>query len=251
MVSAWTLDRATRQILDAVNVVPTAEELRLRVLATMQKTLGLDGALFRPGARWSNARPIYIDAGLRFTDAYQANPSRYGRELEPWCSFSQGRGAFLYDDLYGPLERDRGLVFNEVLRPARVRHVMGAPVFFRGQTLGLMFLYRRSGARAFPRAAAEKATALAEVFALAEAAMGRTRPHTVLCGDRAEVLPPRERQVATLFAEGLSSKEIAGVTGTSFHTVRKQIAKVFQRLDVHDRRGLALVLRGAVGRTGA
>ena len=225
--------------------MPTAEELRLRVLATMQKTLGLDGALFRPGTRWANTRPVYIDAGLRFTDAYQANPSRYRRELEPWCRSSRGRRAFIYDDLYGPLERDRGLVFNEVLRPARIRHVMGAPVVFRGQTLGLMFLYRRSGARAFPRAAAEKATALAEVFALAEAAMGHTRPDTMFCGGRAEALPPRERQVATLFAEGLSSKEIASVTGTSFHTVRKQIAKVFERLDVHDRRGLALALRRA------
>lgn len=222
---------------------PTAQELRLRVLATLQKALGLDGALFRPGARWSDARPLYIDAGLRFTEAYQANPARYRRELEPWCRFSRGRHAFLYDDLYGPRERDRGLVFNEVLRPARVRHLMGAPVVFRGRTLGLMFLYRRSGARAFPLAVVEKATALAEVFGLAEAAMGRTRQHAMACGGRAEVLPPRERQVATLFAEGLSSKEIAGVTGTSFHTVRKQIAKVFERLDVHDRRGLAVVLR--------
>ncbi len=245
------LSQATRQILETVNVVPTAEELRLRVLATMQKTLGLDGALFRPGARWSNARPIYIDAGVRFTDAYQANPSRYRRELEPWCRFSQGRHAFFYDDLYGPRERDRGLVFNDVLRPAGVRHVIGAPVVFRGQMVGLMFLYRRSGARAFPRAAAEKATALADVFAIAEAAMGRTRPQAMLYGGRAETLPPRERQVATLFAEGLSSKEIAGVTGTSFHTVRKQVAKVFERLDVHDRRGLALVLRGAAGRPDA
>lgn len=243
------LDRATRQILDAVSVVPTAEELRLRALATMQKTLGLDGALFRPGTRWSNARPIYIDAGLRFTDAYLANPSRYRRELEPWCRFSRGRNAFFYDDLYGPRERDLGLVYNEVLRPARVRHVMGAPVVFRGQMVGLMFLYRGSGARAFPRAAAETATALAEVFAIAEAAMGRTPPEAMLYEGRAEALPPRERQVATLFAEGLSSKEIAAVTGTSFHTVRKQIAKVFARLDVHDRRGLALVLRGAAGST--
>jgi len=70
-----------------------------------------------------------------------------------------------------------------------------------------------------------------------------------LPAERPLPLPPRARAVATLYAEGLSHKEIARRLGSAPSTVRTQLQEVYRRLGVHSRTGLQRALRE--GMTGA
>jgi DNA-binding NarL/FixJ family response regulator len=53
-----------------------------------------------------------------------------------------------------------------------------------------------------------------------------------------EGLPPRQREILQLIAEGRSSKEIAGMLGVSLKTIETHRARMMERLDIHDVPGL-------------
>lgn len=57
-------------------------------------------------------------------------------------------------------------------------------------------------------------------------------------------LTPRERQVATLVAQGLCNKEIASRLGIHSTTVKKHIGQVLIKLDLRDRLQIALRVTG-------
>lgn len=71
----------------------------------------------------------------------------------------------------------------------------------------------------------------------------------VLCEARAQKagsrLSPREAQVAEYFSTGHSSKEIAAMLGVSPNTVRAQLARVYQKLEINDKAMLASSLAKA------
>jgi DNA-binding NarL/FixJ family response regulator len=56
--------------------------------------------------------------------------------------------------------------------------------------------------------------------------------------DPLEELPPRQREILQLIAEGRSSKEIAGILDVSVKTVETHRARLMERLDIHDVAGL-------------
>ena len=51
-------------------------------------------------------------------------------------------------------------------------------------------------------------------------------------------LTSRERQVLQLVAEGLTTKEVAGVLGISVKTAESHRGRIMQKLDIHDTAGL-------------
>jgi DNA-binding NarL/FixJ family response regulator len=56
--------------------------------------------------------------------------------------------------------------------------------------------------------------------------------------DPLETLPPRQREILQLIAEGRSTKEIAAVFGVSIKTIETHRARLMDRLDIHDVPGL-------------
>ena len=52
-------------------------------------------------------------------------------------------------------------------------------------------------------------------------------------------LTPRQREVASLVAMGLSNREVAGQLYVSLRTVGNHLYQVYVKLDVADRKGLA------------
>jgi len=56
--------------------------------------------------------------------------------------------------------------------------------------------------------------------------------------DPLEALPPRQREILQLIAEGRSTKEIAGVLEVSVKTIETHRARLMERLDIHDVPGL-------------
>jgi DNA-binding NarL/FixJ family response regulator len=56
--------------------------------------------------------------------------------------------------------------------------------------------------------------------------------------DSSGALPPRQREILVLIAEGLSTKEIAYQLGVSPKTVETHRARLMERLEIHDVAGL-------------
>ena len=56
--------------------------------------------------------------------------------------------------------------------------------------------------------------------------------------DPLEALPPRQREILQLIAEGRSTKEIAGIFEVSVKTIETHRARLMERLDIHDVPGL-------------
>ena len=68
------------------------------------------------------------------------------------------------------------------------------------------------------------------------------RPPTMTLGDRAAPLTPREREVVTMAAGGLTSKAIADRLVISVRTVNNLIQHAYIKLGVHDRKAAASAL---------
>jgi DNA-binding NarL/FixJ family response regulator len=58
---------------------------------------------------------------------------------------------------------------------------------------------------------------------------------------RLDALTPREREVVTLVAKGLSNDEIAERLALSRVTARSAVSRVMTKLDVRDRAGLVVL----------
>jgi DNA-binding CsgD family transcriptional regulator len=212
----------------------------------------LSGDVFRPGASWAESKPVYLDAGPKVTEAYIQTPDRYRTELARWCALSRGRSAFVWEATYSRAERARMATQHEILDPSGLQGAMACPLWFGGGIVGLVMLFRGGRARPFSAEIVHDVTRLLPAFGLAEAALRRAamlEPAAVGTADAQSVsalatLGARERQVASLIATGLSSKEIASALGSSFHTVRNQTRRIFERLGVRSRSQLAALLRG-------
>lgn len=237
--------RILETVAEAAAGAGDASELRHVVLSELREHVGCDAAVFRPGPTWTGSRPVYLDAGRDVTEAYIDTPERYRAELLRWCERSRGHEAFLWEETYSNAERTRMATEHEILEPLGFASVMGCPLRFAGEVVGLVMLFRTRRARRFSVEAARDVTRLLPTFGVAEAAF-RARPsseHPALA-HALETLGARERQVASLLAKGLTSKEIASALGTSFHTVRNQTRRVFERLGVRTRAELAARMRG-------
>jgi DNA-binding CsgD family transcriptional regulator len=98
--------------------------------------------------------------------------------------------------------------------------------------------FRRAGDQRSGTAAARRASALAEECE-------ETRTPDLLVTSSTVPLSHREREVASLAAEGLPSKEIAARLFVSLRTVNNHLQRVYTKLGVSSRADLARALKGS------
>lgn len=63
-------------------------------------------------------------------------------------------------------------------------------------------------------------------------------------GHNLSLLTPREREVLTLMAQGLSNGEIATKLFISHHTVKNHVSSIYRKLGENDRTRVALIVVG-------
>ena len=92
------------------------------------------------------------------------------------------------------------------------------------------------------RRAAEGKTALSGEMALRVAESLRRDPDRPSFARSLDALPPRQREVVALIAEGRSNREIADRLCISEGTVKNYVTKILEAVDVTDRTKLAILL---------
>lgn len=139
-------------------------------------------------------------------------------------------------------ERDRSCLYADYLRPEAVRSSLGCFLgsrdgythFLACSTVGRSRLLTDADGELLRRVRAPLSLALHGRWAV------QARLPAV-----AE-LSARELEVCRLASRGFRNREIAAMTGTSPHTVRNQLARIFRKLDVSTRAELAGIAHGMI-----
>ena len=192
--------------------------------------------LFRDAADWSSADEQYTAALFALHDALRLGcGSEAALGLIELAPRIEGSWARCFAAHAVAVSDDNGTALDEV---ATAFEDIGALLFAAEAAAEASAAFGRSGCRS----QAERAAARSGV--LAAACEGARTP---LLEELEQPLPltRREREVANLAADGLSSQAIADRLFLSVRTVEGHLHKAYGKLGVSERRGLARVLKAA------
>lgn len=244
---------ASKEIACAVAEATTAEEMGQVILDALGRLVGCDFASIltaEPGQEWSIAGQISDNRLL------QQHFWRYSAEMS--ATEAQGlAGRFASaSDVFDAPRRDRLAIFREVLTPRRLDHVAAAHWVVDGRlwAVGLS----REGPCISDQTLKQLNAVLPHLKAALRARFWLARDQWSPSSDQIEPyaragsggpwgLTPAQGRTLALVIRGLTNKEVAGLLGTSPHTVRNTVAELFRKVGVSRRSELAFIVRsGAV-----
>lgn len=217
-----------------------------RALERLQAALGFDTAMMM--ALSQPRRPLAMlnkEPYRPFLRRYQAESRRYEPDLvRTRRATGEGRGAFIDREIYSGAEMRELPFFAEIIRPQGITSQLIGLMHLRGEPLAKIHLCRHGRGKGFGANELDAFRQVLPLLGVAHAAFalpGRSGPAPL------EALGARERQVVELVARGLRNREIGALLGTSPNTVRNQLHRLFEKLDVSGRTELALWYQRANG----
>lgn len=163
----------------------------------------------------------------------------FGAELVAVKSAAEVRGGVAVDtSVLGPRALE-AQYYRELVAPLGGGHSMLCVLGVRGQPQGLLVI-GRSGS-AFREPELETVRRLRPALALSLATFADSSSNEPLEPSRG-ALTRREREIASYLRLGYTNREIAGALGTSAHTVRNQLARLFSKVGVSTRAELVGLL---------
>jgi DNA-binding CsgD family transcriptional regulator len=213
-----------------------------------------DSAIFIPPSVESGEAPVFLNKES-FRGLYmltRERPAHYLPTVEKMKARAIAKGGVARDtECLRTVERDRTPFYADIIRPQRIREQLVAPPMLRGTPGGLIFVCRHGASSGFSDEAVSAMREILPAIALASAAVRSMYPYPPAAAATAQAapvaegaaLPPREAAVAQLVADGMTNAEISQILGTSRHTVRNQLSRIFRRLGVSTRLELAIRLR--------
>ena len=199
--------------------------------------------------RRARERLVGIGSSARFEEPFATHRRRYARSMTRMLRAMRAGVPVVDLDVYDARERERLAVYREVFVPQRTSSVMMAAVGVGTGPVVTVVFKRHGRASAFGAGDKSKLQDILPTIALADIcfrcglsaspAAGPTRTLRE-CG-----LGAREAQVAALASRGLRNAEIAALLGTSAETVKKQLRRVFAKVDVANRTELAMLCAGS------
>ncbi len=232
-VSIWQAHNLVGVFAEMVVDVREPSEIWPDMLELLQETIGFDAGYI--GATWGAAmegRGAVVGHDEPFL---KGNLGRFLAELSPREVAAYSGRSCLHDDVW-PISRQRQLaVFNEVLVPTGMRHMLVRASVRRGNVAGFN-LERRGTTSRFSEAQRHLVDVVApflhivEVLALEAGQETGLEPFVEAYG-----LTRREAEFVQLVIKGLKNVEIAMLTRVSAHTVRNTLARVFGKVGVTTR----------------
>lgn len=205
-------------------------DFRVTMLRHLQKTIAFDSAIYVQGP---NERPASINKGpfLAMHPKVLREP-RFTPDLIRLRAAVAGERVIIDTEAFSASARSRSAFFNEVLRPQGIRSQLVSTLEFRGRSLGALYLCRHDRSR-FGERERNRLLRLRPALSVADAVVASTSQQAN------SPLTHREEEVTRLVCRGMPNREIAGLLGTSPHTVRNQLAEIFEKLGVANRAELA------------
>lgn len=221
-----------RAIVDLAQADLEVEAFKAELLGIFDKALGFDTAV-AVRAKSGEFRYVAYNTSEKQLDlmkrSAQFATTRYAQDLLPAFERSARFGAFITSEF----TRSGSAYYREVLAPAGVRSMLQICARWQGRPL-LRLNFNRHGRPAFRDSSLEDAFRLLPTLEAAVAARLSTEPSVLL-----PELTCREAQIAQLVAQGLTTKQIGEALGTSPNTVRNQLSRLYDKLQIESRAELA------------
>lgn len=231
---------ATRAIGELAQAEISFDQFVEECLDVLDETFGFDtayAARCEPGA-------AIITKGSNDTEPVRRTlryaSTRYASVMQPVFERSARFGVVMDWDFYHSQRvRNSCIYHREVLAPTGVRSMLQLCARWRGRSL-LRINLNRHGLHARPFQSSDREAAQALLPTLEASITAR------LATEQSRSLLPsltqREAEVAELVAKGLTSAQIGLALGTSPHTVRNQLSRIYEKLDVGSRAELAALV---------
>jgi DNA-binding CsgD family transcriptional regulator len=214
---------------------PDIDRARAWVVAARGELPRARSMLFAAADRAAATGRHGLELGALFDVARLGDPAGARDRLAPLQERVQGGLAALRIDFVDALARGDAVALDEV---AGALAVCGARLWAAEAANESAIAYRVAGA---PRAASAAAQRAATLSAECEGA----RTPALLHGTNTAVLTRREREIATLAAQGHSSREIADALVVSPRTVENHLQRAYEKLGVRGRADLGEALTRA------
>jgi len=230
--------------MTALQRLDGAPAFRSWTLRQLRDVASFDSAAYVPLTHFADGPTVVNrDRGevLGYCRRYAERPAHYQPGLTKGCDASRANGgAYVDTDVYTPQERDSLPFFADIIRPQGITSQVVVSVCFQRRSRCSIHLCRHGRSPPFCRADGMAVARLVPALAVAQAALDcAASPGEQATPVEVEQLGERELAVARLVARGLRNGDIAALLGTSPHTVRNQVAAIFQKLGVRSRTQLA------------
>lgn len=224
-----------RKIVDIAQANLSMDEFLEKLLGTLDRSLGFDSAVAVRGDvpsvvvyNFNEQQNKLIRQSLRFAN------TKYFDDLNRVFSYTAEVGACLDSDFYtSDRERWDSIYYREILNPAGVRSLIHICARWRGRPV-LRLNLNRSGRQPFRHSDLDAVMRLLPTLEASVAARILEEPTRDIPG-----LTRREREIADLVAKGLTTSQIGMVLGTSPYTVRNQLTRIYEKLQIESRAELA------------
>lgn len=221
---------AADQVLELALAAQDVAEFQRGVLEVLDRLVGHGGAFFIAASGSGGPTLALSGLGELHRSRLASGAHRYAAELAPVLHAAHARGGVAVDSDVLGAQLATLRYHRELVAPLGGGHSLLCPLTRQGGALGLIVLGREPS-RAFRppelgRVQRVRRAVTLGLMALAGAEPG-TPPGVALTG--------RERELGDLVSRGYTNPEIALALGTSPHTVRNQLARLFVKLEVTTR----------------
>lgn len=232
----------SRRIVDLAQGELSSRDFVRELLAVLEEAIGFDSAMAARLDRVENLITLHAEDEQRGLAAktLRLARTRYAKDILPVFAFSAREGACLDSQFYkSEREKKETLLYREVLRPAGVRSMLQICAKWKGQPL-LRINLNRDGGSPFQSGELETALRLLPALEASLAAQDASAPSASIEG-----LTARESEIAGFVGQGLTTPQISEALGTSRFTIRNQLSRIYEKLDLGGRVELAaFIARG-------
>lgn len=225
-----------RAIVDAAQASLSLDAFLQELLGIFDAAIGVDTAIAALGGFNTPIIPYQSDERqvALAERSVEFAKTRYAADILPVFAHALRVGACLDSEFYSSDgARERSMYHREVIAPAGIRSMLQICARWQGRQL-LRLNLNRHGSQAFRRADLDAVLRLLPTLEAAAAARFAAEPNPAL-----RELTPREMEIAEFVARGLTTAQIGVALGTSPYTVRNQLTRIFDKLQIESRAELA------------
>lgn len=230
------------------NSAPTLADFRRVLQASLARLMGADtvSMMDPPGLEAPDGavreRTVVTGVGAPLLERFLAQRRRYDRSLARMLRVMRSGRPVIDTEVYSSRDRQQLAVYRELFNPQRTTSILAAEVPGGRSIASALIVFKRQGrASPFRRRDVSRLDALLQVIAVAEAGFRCGLEARQAKGVFVQGLTTREAQVASLASRGMRNAEIAALLGTSVETTKKQLKKVFDKVEVSNRTELAML----------
>lgn len=224
------MPRSLYPLFQAIATAPTEQILRFRVMDSISEYFGVQ----RWGIYLSNANNdlASVDAS-GVSDTFVEQYQKFGKSIDPVLKYVLEYHAPAHEELVLPKGTwKQSELYKRCCSTYDHEHIMTGPIVGQGQLVGTINFARIGHVPAFNQLDLASLGAVCTHFS---ARLAEVRKRPLVANSLVKCLTPREVQIASLVAKGLTNAEIGAELWITQNSVKQALKRMFRKLEVSAR----------------